>query len=221
MKILALSDVEYSFIYNPVAALRFQDVDMVIGCGDLSYIYIEHLANLLGVPTYFVRGNHEKPLERKLGVRRKAPWGARDLHRKCVRDDHSGLLLAGIEGSIRYNKGMYQYTQGEMFGMVLGLVPRLLVNRIRYGRYLDVFVSHASPWEIHAGQDRAHLGIRAFRWLIRVFQPAVHLHGHIHVYSPLVKRVTWLKKTCVVNVYGYRELEIDMGAANGRPFLRT
>jgi hypothetical protein len=165
MKLLALSDVEYSFIYNPVAALRFQDVDMIIGCSDISYIDIEYLANLLGVPAYFVCENHAQPLEKKLGVQRDSPWGATDLHRKTIRDS-SGLLLAGIEGSIRYNRGNYQYSQGEMWGMVFGLVPRLFINKSRYGRFLDVFVTHAPPWEIHAGPDHAHQGIKAFRWLI-------------------------------------------------------
>jgi hypothetical protein len=28
--------------------------------------------------------------------------------------------MAGIEGSLNYNNGRYQYTQGQMWGMVLG-----------------------------------------------------------------------------------------------------
>ena len=218
MKILALSDIEVSFVYNPVAALRFQDVGMVIGCGDLSYIYIEHLVNLLGVPTYFVRGNHAKPVEMSLGVRRTSPWGAKDLHQQVVRD-HSGLLMAGIEGSIRYNNGKYQYTQGEMWWMVFRLVPQMILNKSRYGRFLDLFVTHAPPWSIHDKEDHPHQGIKSFLWLDRVFQPLVHFHGHVHIYSPLTRTTTQYHNTQIINVFRYREQELLLEGKNARPVL--
>lgn len=205
MKILAISDIELGFIYNLQVAQRFKDVDMVISCGDLPYYYLEFLISMLDKPLYFVRGNHASAIEYTTAGERRYPWGAVDLHRKVLRTSE-GLLLAGIEGCNRYNKGDHQYTQSEMWSMVLNLVPALLYNRIRYGRFLDILVTHAPPWRIHDMDDVPHQGIKAFRWLIQVFKPRYHLHGHIHVYHNRVITSTEVGPTTVINCYGYREL---------------
>ncbi len=212
MKILAVSDTELDMIYSPMITQRFKDVDLVIGCGDLPYYYIEYIISMLNRPTYYVRGNHAPRFkEDGTGGERSHPWGAIDLHRR-VRRDSSGLLMAGIEGSLRYNRGRYQYTQGEMWSMILMMVPRLLLNRLMYGRYLDIFVTHAPPWQIHDKEDLPHQGIKAFRWLIETFKPAYHLHGHIHIYQQYDITQTQHQGTCVVNAYGYKTLEFDLGA---------
>ncbi|HMD89553.1 MAG TPA: metallophosphoesterase [Anaerolineaceae bacterium] len=209
MKILSVSDVELGFIYSPLIIDRFKDVDLVISCGDLPYYYLEFIISLLNVPLYYVRGNHASPIESGSGGDRSSPWGAIDLHQKARRAAN-GLLLAGIEGSVRYNLGPYQYSQGEMWWMVWKLVPGLFLNKLRFGRYLDIFVSHAPPWQIHDKTDLPHQGIKAFRWLIDVFQPAYHLHGHIHVYRQDEVTESLEKNTWVVNSYGYRVLVLDM-----------
>jgi uncharacterized protein len=205
MDLLTVSDKETPQIYSPQIKQRFCDVDLVISCGDLSYFYLEYIISSLDVPLYFVRGNHAKKTEYGQSTERKAPWGAFDLHRKNVRDPKNGLLLAGIEGSLRYSPGEHQYSQFEMWAMALQMVPALLWNKLRYGRYLDIFVSHAPPWGIHDEEDRAHQGIKAFKWLIKTFQPAYHLHGHVHVYRPDVVTETLVGKTQVINSYGFRE----------------
>ncbi|MEW6650429.1 MAG: metallophosphoesterase, partial [Chloroflexota bacterium] len=116
--------------------------------------------------------------------------------------------LAGIEGSLRYNYGAHQYSQAEMWLMAFGLIPGLFYNRIRHGRFLDIFVTHAPPWGIHDMDDLPHRGIKAFRWLLKVFSPAYHLHGHIHVYRNNTKTETRFYNTTVVNCFGYRELAL-------------
>src|SRR5512146_1789494 len=101
MKVLAVSDVELDMIYSPLITQRFHDVDLVIGCGDLPYYYLEYIVSMLNRPLYFVRGNHA-PVHGEIsgeGEEHLYPWGGVDLHRKVVRDP-SGLLLAGIEGSL-------------------------------------------------------------------------------------------------------------------------
>ena len=153
---------------------------MIISCGDLPYYYLEYMISMLDVPTYYVRGNHASKIEDTTGGERTSPWGAIDLNGCCKRDQ-SGMLLAGIEGSIRYNNGPHQYSQSEMWRMAFGLVPGLLINRMRFGRYLDILVTHAPPYKIHDASDLPHVGIKAFRWLIDVFKPLYHLHGHIHI----------------------------------------
>lgn len=219
MKVLAVSDVELDMIYSPLITQRFKDVDLVIGCGDLPYYYLEYIISMLNKPLYYVRGNHAPRFkEEGTGGERTFPWGGIDLHRK-VRRDPSGLLMAGIEGSLDYNRGRYQYSQGEMWSMVLGLVPRLLINRILYGRYLDIFVTHAPPWRIHDKPDLPHQGIKAFRWLIQTYKPAYHLHGHIHIYQQYDVTETQHGSTQVINTYGYKTLEFEL--ARGKEGIRN
>ena len=208
MNLLTVSDVESSLIYNPRIRERFNDIDLVISCGDLSYFYLEYIISTLDIPLYFVRGNHARDIEHGYGGTRTSPWGAVNLHRKVLRDRSSGLLLSGIQGCLRYNQGSYQYSQTEMWLLVMLMVPAMLSNKIRYGRYLDIFVSHAPPWGIHDDTDLAHQGIKAFLWLVRVFQPTYHLHGHIHIYHPGTISKTRLGKTLIYNTYGFRRLPI-------------
>lgn len=90
------------------------------------------------------------------------------------------------------------------------LVPNLLRNKVVYGRYLDIFISHAPPWGINDRRDLPHQGIKAFRWLLEKFRPNYHFHGHIHIYRQYEKKVTNFKSTEVINTYGYAETEIDL-----------
>jgi uncharacterized protein len=208
MKILAVSDTEIGFIYSPMVIDRFQDVDLVISCGDLPYYYLEYIVSTLNVPLYFVRGNHASKIEFGSAGSRTSPWGACDLHQRTLVDD-TGLLLGGLEGCLRYNRGPFQYTQGDYWNKVFKLVPGLLINKLRKGRYLDIFVTHAPPWKVHDMDDLPHRGIKAFNWLIQVFKPVYHLHGHIHVYRRDTITQSLIGLTKVVNVYGYREIVFE------------
>jgi Icc-related predicted phosphoesterase len=134
-----------------------------------------------------------------------------NLHQRVVEDD-TGLLLAGLEGCLHYNNGPYQYSQSEYWMKVFRLVPGLLINKLRTGRYLDIFVTHAPPWKIHDADDLPHRGIKAYRWLIDVFKPAINLHGHIHVYRQDTVTQTQVGETKVINTYGYREFEFTTPA---------
>lgn len=210
MKILILSDKIVPFIYSPTVRQRFPGVDLVIGCGDLPYYYLEYVLTALDCPLFFVRGNHDQIVEYSLEGQRTRPHGGVDLHRRAVM--HEGLLLAGVEGSLQYRTGVYQYSQGEMWHHVWRLIPALLYNRLLYGRYLDIFVSHAPAVGIHDQPDLPHQGIEAFRWLLEVFKPAYYFHGHIHIYRPDETIVTRFGSTCVVNAYAFQEIEL---AASG------
>ena len=209
MKILAVSDIELGFLYQPTIANRFYDVDLIISCGDLPHYYLEYMISMLNIPLYYINGNHAHKIEITTGGERKYPWGAINVHRKNIVDD-TGLLLAGIEGCLRYNMGPYQYSQTEMWSMVLNMAPKLILNKMKHGRFLDLFISHAPPWQIHDESDLPHQGIKAFRWLLKVFKPTYHLHGHIHVYRNDVITKTRFHQTDVINCYGYRELYFDI-----------
>lgn len=209
MKILAVSDIESGLIYSPAIRDRFKEINLVISCGDLPSYYLEYIISCLDVPLYFVLGNHAFTETQRGKERQEVHTGAIDLDGRACRDE-SGLLLAGIEGSLQYNYGPHQYSQGDMWAKVLGLVPGLLVNRMRYGRYLDIFVTHAPPWQIHDQTDLPHRGIKAFRWFDKTFRPTCHLHGHIHIYNNRTVRETQFQQTRIMNVYGYKEIKIDL-----------
>ena len=208
MRILSLSDTVVSLMYSPLVRSRHEGVDLILGCGDLPYYYLEYVFNSLDAPLYFVRGNHDKIIEYSSAGQRAGPHGCINLHCRTIRSN--GLLLAGVEGSVRYRPGPFQYTQAEMWMNVYRLVPGLLRNRLLYGRYLDVFVTHAPPTGVHDDDDLPHRGINAFRWLVKVFQPAMHFHGHIHIYYPGQEMETRVGATRVINTYAWRETVIDI-----------
>ena len=205
MKILAISDIVVDFIYNPKIRQLFPDLDLVIGCGDLPQYYLEFIVSTLDIPLFYVHGNHSQAETLEISGGDKFN-GSIDLHCKVRRI--KGFSFAGIEGCIRYKDGKFQYSQFDMWLNVFRLVPGLFTNRINSGRYLNVFMSHASPWGIHDQPDNAHQGVKAFRWLLDQFQPDYHLHGHIHVYRPDMTIETQYGRTKVVNAYGYRKIEL-------------
>ena len=97
-----------------------------------------------------------------------------------------------------------------MRAQIAGMLPQLLANRLRYGRFLDILVTHAPPRHIHDQQDRPHWGFEAYRWFLRTFRPRYHLHGHIHIYDKRTITRTQFHETEVLNAYPYRELAVSI-----------
>lgn len=206
-KVLSLSDKQIDSIYSSQVKTRFANVDLILGCGDLAYYYLEFVVSMLNVPLYYVRGNHSNLIEHTSLGPKTHPHGGTDLHRRVI--NRHGLIIAGVEGSLRYRKGPFQYSQIEMWLHVLRIVPSLIWNRAMYGRYLDIFISHAPPWGIHDKPDLPHQGIKAFRWLLETFRPRYHFHGHIHVYRQDAQTVTQYLSTTVINTYGCLETQVE------------
>ena len=219
MKILAVSDVVLDALYSPIVRQRFPDVDLVIGCGDMPYYYLEYILNALDKPAFFVRGNHARVVEYSEHGERTEPHGALNLHRRHY--NYRGLLLAGIEGCLRYRPAPFQYTQGEMWRHVLALTPGMILNKLRHGRFLDVLVTHAPAWGVNDQLDLPHRGIKAFLWLAHVFQPTVFLHGHIHIYTPNQAREADIGSVRVINAYGYREVSLTPGPERNSKWVLT
>jgi hypothetical protein len=71
-----------------------------------------------------------------------------------------------------------------MWRRALQLTPQLLRNQARYGRRLDILVTHSPPRGIHEGTDPAHRGFAAFRWLLEYARPRWMLHGHTQFTRP-------------------------------------
>ena len=137
--------------------------------------------------------------------------GGLNLH--CQIHKANNLLLAGLEGSIRYRKGHFQYSQQEMWlNVIFHLVPRLLINKLIHGRYLDILITHSPPFGIHNGDDHVHEGFKSFLWLMKIFKPRYLVHGHRHVYAPSEVTETQFLETKVINVYPYKVLDIEVPA---------
>jgi hypothetical protein len=212
--VLAVSDAIDERIHSATLRQRMPSVQIVFSCGDLPARYLEFLVDALDRPLYYVLGNHAEELTRK-GERglRYLPLGCIDVGGKVRRDPASGLLIAGLPGSPKYN-GLEpeQYTEFEMHLMVLRMAPRLLWNRWRHGRALDVLITHAPPRDVNDAPDKAHRGFVAVRRFLRWFRPAYHLHGHVHLYDRSQSCQVTYDRTLVVNVYPYRELHLDIPA---------
>jgi len=206
-RILVISDKVATSLYNPATQKDLQNIRFIISCGDLPYEYLEYLVSIFNVPLYFVRGNHARRYETESGVIHQHPWGSIDLHLRSIKNE-MGYLITGIQGCHLYNNGAYQYSQATMWRFVFQLVPSLMANFALSGRYLDIFVTHAPPWGIHDKQDVPHQGIKAFLWLLKVFQPRYHFHGHVYDFTKNTPMITQFGNTAIINTYGYRLYDI-------------
>ena len=127
-----------------------------------------------------------------------------------------GLLIAGIEGSPRYNGGPHQYTEQQVMYNLLRLIPSLLLNKAQTGRYLDILVTHAPPRGIHDLEDVAHRGFSSLIPFIERFKPTLMLHGHTHRYDPLAPTRSRCGETEIINTYGHVLIELERNGPGWR-----
>lgn len=215
MKILTLADVEVDSLFSPAVCQHAGEVECVLSCGDLPLDYLEYILTMLGRPLYYVHGNHAQQwVDSYTGQTSEELLGAINLHGRVV--NQRGLLIAGLEGCQRYRPGPHQYTQREMYVQVARLALRLWRNRVRYGRALDILITHAPPRGIHDESDLAHHGFAAYLSLMRMFKPRYLVHGHTHIYRNDQERRTKYLETEVINTFGYQLLEIALPQDRGR-----
>lgn len=210
LRILAVSDEVSSALFGPELRRLVGPVDVLLSCGDLPYSYLEYLSTMLNVRhAYFVHGNHDVDEYMAGGHVLKAPGGWQNADRRTFFTGQ--LLIGGLEGSIRYKPGAsHQYTQTEMRRHAAQLSLRLFWNRVRYGRYLDILITHSPPAGIHDGPDGPHRGFEVFSALMKRFRPRLLLHGHKHHYG----QEAWHTRygvTEVVNVHPFRVLDWHPG----------
>jgi Icc-related predicted phosphoesterase len=212
IKILSVSDKVDELLYSSAIKRLFSDVDLILACGDLPYYYLEFIVTMLGGPLFYVIGNHGNAVKKSYApkVEWEYPGGCENIDGRVVQ--YRGLLIAGLEGSMRYNDNPdFQYTEREMAWKVWQLAPSLMMNRLLHGRYLDILITHAPPSGIHDKPDRCHQGFRAFRTFMDRFRPRYLIHGHVHIYHPREPTQTVYGKTTVINTYGYHTLEVNEG----------
>ena len=217
MKILCISDQVDPIIYSNSIKERFSDIDLVLCAGDLPMEYVDFIVSNLNKPAYFIFGNHNlqeyKYYHEKDKIHSEKQFslnhahGAEYIGFKVIKTQK--LLIAGVSGSIRYNKGKNQYTDKEMKFKLIKMIPALLFNKIRYGRYLDIFLTHASPKDIHDKDDPCHRGFNCFRWFLKRFKPKYMIHGHIHLYDIQDIRCSRFEQTTIINAYSHFVLDTE------------
>lgn len=219
MRILAISDEVTRALYRPNLNQLIGPIDVLIGCGDLPYSYMDYvLTQTHSHHAFFVHGNHDSAQTLPDGSKTDHPRGWVNVDRRVVYLKKPDLLVAGLQGSIQYSPGaVYQYTENVMARRALKLIPQLLLNRVFRGRYVDIFITHAPAKGIHDSPQGAHKGFRTFLELIQRFEPRLFLHGHNHRYG----RTTWhtqTQHTDIVNVHPFCMItyEGDTVAVNNR-----
>jgi Icc-related predicted phosphoesterase len=176
---------------------RFEDVELVLSCGDLPPEYLAGIRENLDVPLYYVRGNHD------IRYKTSPPVGCVNIHHRWI--TYKGLRIIGLEGSRWYNGGPIQYRDYQMRQMIWRMLPRLWWNKC-----LDIVLTHAPPRHIHDAEDRCHRGFECFLKLISRFKPRYFIHGHIHAhFDDPSQRVTLVGDTRVINTFGFHLLEVD------------
>jgi len=207
VKILAVSDEVVERLYSLCAGGHFQEVELILGCGDLPYHYLENLVSLLNVPLFYVPGNHDP--QHNLQDSRTFAQGGSNLDLKLIR--HKKFLIGGLGGSSRYRPdGVNQYTQTESYLRAFQLLPQFLLNRLNYGRALDILITHSPPFGIHDEDTQAHQGLKAINWLMRVAKPRYHFHGHTHFQRRnLSPSDTTSGETKIINIFPYKVIEVS------------
>jgi Icc-related predicted phosphoesterase len=223
MKILCVSDQIDPLVYTNSIRQRYADVDLVLSAGDLPMDYLDFIVSSLNKPLLFVFGNHHLEdynyysggVYREMGDEGFPQGsGAIHMHGKVRREE--GLIIAGLGGSMRYNRAGNQFNEFQMSLEILKLVPALIFNRIFRGRYLDILLTHASPKGIHDKEDKCHWGFKAFLWFMRKFKPRYLIHGHIHLYDLSEVRTTKYHETLVINAYSHYLIDMNFASKPGR-----
>ena len=207
VKILVLSDEVVERLYSLCESGHFSEIELILGCGDLPYPYLENLLTFLNLPLFYIPGNHD-PIYNPDNAVAHAEGGS-NLDLKVTR--YKKFLIGGFGGSIRYRPdGTNQYTQIEAYFRAFRLLPRLILNRINYGRALDILITHSPPYGIHDDETQSHQGLKAINWIHRLAKPRYHFHGHTHFQrGNLSPYETTQNLTKIVNVFPYKIIEVN------------
>ena len=220
MKILCISDHRDPIVYSSQVKARFSDIDLVLAAGDLALEYYGFIVSSLNKPLLFVFGNHN--LDHLADYRKsindpfrvdpdpgllKPSYGSTYIGGK-VRTVN-GIIVCGLGGSRKYNKGFNQFSEAGMFFRIIRLLPRFIWNKLFKGRYLDVLLTHAPPLGVGDMPDPCHRGFQVFRWFMRAFKPLYLIHGHVHLYDRNAKRANEYAQTKVINAYNHVLIEVD------------
>ena len=195
-KILAIADVEQSWLTTGFDPERLRGVNMILSCGDLPARYLEHVVTMANLPLLYVPGNHDT------AYRSHAPGGCDGIDARIR--EVAGVRIMGFGGSMRYNERVYGFTEQEMRRRVMRLAFQA---KLTGG--VDIVVTHAPPYGYSDMDDYAHTGFDVFNTAIEILRPAYLVHGHIHMeYGRIDRVIEHPAGTRIVNACGSYMFEL-------------
>jgi Icc-related predicted phosphoesterase len=205
VKILAVSDNVDDLLYTSNLKEIIPNVDLIFGCGDMPFAYLEFLVSIYNVPLLYVPGNHDPVYLPKTPS--SHAQGCENIDGCVV--DVKGLRVAGLGGSILYKpNAINQYTQAQMWKKAVVLALKIAWKNWKDKRMLDIFIAHSPPLGINDDDDNAHMGFSAFLWLIKIFKPRYFLHGHTLNFRVNLDPNPSIKETAIVNINPKRIMEV-------------
>ncbi len=196
MKILFIADEESKLYWDYFKKEYFEDIDIIVSCGDLKASYLSFLSTMLPVPVLYVHGNHDDKYDRN------PPEGC-----ICIEDrvfEYKGVRFLGLGGSNRYKQGVNQYTEKQMAKRIKKLRWKLFRSK-----GFDVLVTHSPAKGFHDDVDECHKGFDAFYGLIDKYKPKYFVHGHVHLnYGRQFVREDMIGETKVINAFEKYIIEI-------------
>lgn len=196
MKILFIADEESLSYWDYFRKEEFEDIDLIVSCGDLKSEYLSFLTTMTTIPVLYIRGNHDDKYEKN------PPEGC-----ICIEDEiyvYEGVRILGLGGSYRYKPGNNQYTEKEMRRRVQRLRSKLF-----WKKGFDILVTHAPAYGVNDDTDTCHRGFEVFGDLIAKYRPKYFVHGHVHMnYGRQFPREDRIGETQVINAYNHYIVEI-------------
>jgi Icc-related predicted phosphoesterase len=201
MRILLLSDTESKYIWDHFDAERFEDIELVISCGDLKSEYLSFIATMIKAPVFYVHGNHDT------NYVNDPPGGCDSIEDRLI--VYKGLRIVGLGGCRKYSHHPiysfppYQYTEKQMEKRIRKLRFKLYLNK-----GFDILVTHSPPFGIGDSTDACHTGFKAFLPLLDKYKPRYMFHGHMHLNYGRAKRTIDYNGTTIVDAYQYHIMDI-------------
>lgn len=208
IRLLAIADHSSHYLEQRLSTSPSRDhkIDYLLSCGDLQHGYLDRLSSYTNLPLYYVNGNHDFILpsdEQQFGI---------DLHARMVETDD--LILCGFAGTNWYKQDHYQFNENQMHRITQLVRLKLKLNQIKNTLLKHktnkpiIVLSHATPLGIHDRNNATPGGFKCFLNFIKVVQPLLWLHGHVHLQSFNQIQQTHLYQTLITNVYEFKYITV-------------
>ncbi|MHC1681882.1 MAG: metallophosphoesterase [Clostridiaceae bacterium] len=194
MRILLISDIESKHLWDFFQPEKFQNIDLIISCGDLKAEYLNFLVTMVKAPLFYVPGNHDT---RYLV---QPPEGCECIDNKLI--TFKNIRILGLGGSMKYTDSPYLYTEKEMQRKINKLKLKLFFNK-----GFDILVTHSPAKGINDEKDLCHTGFKCFNKLLDKYSPKYFVHGHVHLNYGIKPRIVTYNDTTIINAYNYHILE--------------
>lgn len=195
-KILIISDIPILKKYHPDSLKSmFKNIDFILSAGDLSNDYLDYIFTLLNKELIFVNGNHIYNPNHNIEF-------CKNVDQKII--NFKGLRIMGFDGSQIYSYGDHQYSESQVFFMILKNLLRL------FWKKPDIVLSHSPPKGIHDRGDHVHTGFQAYHFILKYFKPKIWIHGHIHLEHHHKIQESVFEGVKFINAYGYKIIELEM-----------